>query len=298
MKFQVIIDLLDQEKSKPRSSKSKSAKAAIARSYRKIIKLIEDTYDEDTEATIDMINSLDISDHMKQKIANWIASNKQPKKLPKNAQLRKDLIELMGIGKKKADDLIEQGLKNISSLYNKKWYSQLPESTQAFLKMKPETKIPRDIISNFETWIARESKDDITVVGSYRRQAKFSSDIDLVLVGDPSGFIDLLKSKFPTTIYANGANKIDLIVDIKPVVKIDIFVATSETKIPMIFYATGSQNFNIAIRSKFKKENYTLNQYGLFSKKDNKPVSIKSEQDIFNLAGISYVEPHEREQLI
>jgi DNA polymerase/3'-5' exonuclease PolX len=45
-----------------------------------------------------------------------------------------------------------------------------------------------------------------------------------------------------------------------------------------------------------KRQNYKLNEYGLYKLENNKErnIQIYSEKDVFDILGMSYLEPHER----
>lgn len=61
---------------------------------------------------------------------------------------------------------------------------------------------------------------------------------------------------------------------------------------PAVLYATGSQQFNIYMRMKAKREGYKLNQYGLW--RDDERIAVASERDIFTKIQFKWKEPEER----
>ena len=64
-----------------------------------------------------------------------------------------------------------------------------------------------------------------------------------------------------------------------------------------MLYFTGSGEFNLNMRAFAKKKGYTINEYGIYKlvngKKGDK-VDIQSEEDIFKILDLEYVEPHNR----
>lgn len=60
-----------------------------------------------------------------------------------------------------------------------------------------------------------------------------------------------------------------------------------------LLYFTGSQGFNISMRSQAKKQGYTLNQHGLFEK-DGERVSVYTEKEIMSFLGIPWTVPEKR----
>ena len=59
-----------------------------------------------------------------------------------------------------------------------------------------------------------------------------------------------------------------------------------------MLYFTGSKNFNVQMRNIALARGYSLNEYGL--KKDKKLIMLHSEKEGFDLLGMEYKEPDER----
>ena len=76
--------------------------------------------------------------------------------------------------------------------------------------------------------------------------------------------------------------------------KIDIFRTPIKNKYTMLLYSTGSKNFNIRMRVIAKKQNYILNQTGLYKLPSKTLIIVSSEQDIFNKLNIKYILPKYR----
>jgi DNA polymerase (family 10) len=81
-------------------------------------------------------------------------------------------------------------------------------------------------------------------------------------------------------------------------IKIDIFYTTKDALPYALLHYTGSKNFNIRVRSHAKSLGYKLNQYGLFDVKTGNQIIISkaSEKTILKKLGITYKEPHERDE--
>jgi DNA polymerase (family 10) len=58
-------------------------------------------------------------------------------------------------------------------------------------------------------------------------------------------------------------------------------------------YFTGSKDHNVALREIAVKKGYKLNEYGLF--KGKKRIAGRTEEEIYNALGMSYIEPEIRE---
>ena len=75
--------------------------------------------------------------------------------------------------------------------------------------------------------------------------------------------------------------------------RIDIRLIAKESIYTAMLYFTGSYELNIKMRNRAKKLAYKLSEYGLFNVM-GKSVPIKSEEDIFRILRMKYLEPYER----
>jgi DNA polymerase/3'-5' exonuclease PolX len=307
------------------TSKSKDAKTKyIVASYQKIVNTLKtdlaDSLDEDV--TEDVIQDLNISDHMKGKLKYFKENPRDVLKFiaksgeddSKTPDIKSQLLELLGIGDVKADELIAVGLKTISQLKTKKFQALIPEVTQKMLVYPPDRLIPHESIKAVEPAILSlcDSKDgclSTVLVGSYRRRTATSRDIDVMIVSDDEKILDTWLAKARSTFgndnvipYAAGPDKLSVLIrfdQIFPakklgVYKLDVFRAPTDKAHSMMLYATGSKGFNIIMRKKAKEMKMLLNQDGLFDRETNKPIPTANEHDIFETLGMEYKEPWER----
>ena len=236
------------------------------------------------------IAKLDITENMRNKLMGFmdVKLNDADKKIIKDRKLHDELINIAGIGKAKADELIKAGLTNINQLKQKKW--DIPKSVLLMIKTKPLKKIPYSFIASIENVLTGFA--GAKLVGGFIRKKPFSKDIDVMVVGEKD-YIKYLENHFEIHVYASGPGKISLVARIKNIyVKIDIFKCSREDRHAMLLYATGSKQFNIKMRGIARRQGYLLNQYGLF--KDDKKIKVKSERDFFKILKIPYVEPQYR----
>ena len=155
------------------------------------------------------------------------------------------------------------------------------------------------------------------ICGSYRRLAKESNDIDLLIVHPniktinqvhqtnllykiveqlkkENIIIDSLTDPDTTTKFMGFCqlkNKNKHINDIR---RIDIRFMPYESYYSALLYFTGSGEFNRKMRLLAIQLNYKLNEYGLYKIMNNdkyKKLEIKSEKDIFDYLGMEYLEP-------
>lgn len=280
----------------------------ITLAYNNVLTELNNTFKPNEIITDEKINKTNLTTKMKTKLIDLIKlkitkkMEIEIKSLHKHAMLKKDLDSLLGIGEKKANGLIEQGLTNIKQLHLKKWFSQLNTDTQMILVHNPLRYIPHDDIAKIEKRFTNFSKD-IILVGSYRRNKPFSRDIDILFKQTKTNtitkFINYLEKKFNNIwIYANGDDKVSFIFcpqsDTNIKYKADIFISDENAFYSNLLYSTGSKNHNIKMRAKARKMGYLLNQNGIFKngKQINKPND--NEEQLFAILDMPYVKPNER----
>jgi DNA polymerase/3'-5' exonuclease PolX len=148
------------------------------------------------------------------------------------------------------------------------------------------------------------------VVGSYRRGAADSGDID-VLLSLPDTMTEkeqgalfletlrLLKRDYIVDTLAQGPKKFLGYVRLSPehpVRRLDLLM-TPQVEFPYaILYFTGSQKFNVAFRKYALQKGYTINEHTMKPVKSNVPEVpvLKTEEDVFAFLGLTYVPPDKR----
>tara|TARA_Y100000780_G_C13694897_1_gene421145 strand:- start:6692 stop:10003 length:3312 start_codon:yes stop_codon:yes gene_type:complete len=230
------------------------------------------------------------------------------------------LTGVYGIGPKKANELVKthkittiDQLRDNKHLLNDKQMIGL-EYYEDILE-----RIPRDEIKVFEKVFEETLKSlpdyststTFEIVGSYRRGAKDSGDIDVIItdMNDKKmvfkQFIDaLIERNIIIEILSKGNVKC-LAIGVKDgggtPRRIDFLYATPEEYPFSILYFTGSATFNTVMRQHALNLGYSLNEHGIYKMKGTKKgdkINIKSgfnnEKDIFNFLWMEYKEPNER----
>jgi NAD-dependent DNA ligase len=224
--------------------------------------------------------------------------------------------EIYGIGPKKAQELVNAGVKNIEELRLRqnellndiqrvglRYYEQIQE------------RIPRSEIEEFEEIFkgifakaAKDSPDSkFEIVGSYRRGAKSSGDIDVIITGNTGSvykkFIDdLLKTGIILEVLSRGQSKTLVIAKLpgdRIARRVDFLYAPPDEFAFAILYFTGSKMFNTVMRQYGLDNGYTFNEHGIYNlvnKKKGAKVEIefKTEKDIFDFLGLQFKTPIER----
>jgi NAD-dependent DNA ligase/DNA polymerase/3'-5' exonuclease PolX len=225
------------------------------------------------------------------------------------------LAEVYGIGPKKAKDLVDNGIITIQQLRQNQ--EQLNDVQKVGLRFYEDVlkRIPRSEIEEYKAIFESDFQKVATpnsrfeIVGSYRRGAQSSGDIDMIITSDNPkifvNFIDLLiKHKLILEILSRGPTKCLVIAKIPSsdsARRVD-FLYTSPEEYPFsVLYFTGSKIFNTVMRHQALQMGLTMNEHGLYhlidnGKKKGEKVkhSFTSEKDIFNYLNIEYKSPEER----
>ena len=75
--------------------------------------------------------------------------------------------------------------------------------------------------------------------------------------------------------------------------RIDIRIIPLESYYSALLYFTGSKDFNKQMRLNAITMDYTLNEYGLYDE-NGKMFKVNSEKEIFDLLGLEYIQPINR----
>ena len=231
--------------------------------------------------------------------------------------------DIYGVGPKKAKELVEQ--YKITSLLElrEKQTEVLNNVQQVGLKYYEDIlqRIPRVEIDHYSKLFeqAASTQPGLTfeIVGSYRRGAQDSGDIDVIITAPKEAnyiaFIELLiKTRIIIEVLSRGKSKclvISRLPSIKPGTNINSnhvarrvdFLFCSKEEYPFsLLYFTGSKLFNTNMRAHALTQGYSMNEHGftLTSMKNNTPlissISFNSEQDIFSFLKLEYILPKER----
>jgi len=226
------------------------------------------------------------------------------------------LGEIYGVGPKKAKELVDKGITTIDALRANQ-DELLNETQKVGLKYYEDIlkRIPRSEIEEYKSLFTKEfhkiqgnnSDAKFEIVGSYRRGAESSGDIDVIITStNPlifKNFVDgLISSGVIQEVLSRGPTKCLVITKLPNHTtsrRVD-FLYTTPDEFPFaILYFTGSKIFNTVMRHEALAKELTMNEHGLYSlvgKKKGEKVDhvFTSEKDIFDYLGLEYKAPHER----
>ena len=227
------------------------------------------------------------------------------------------LTNIYGVGEKKASELIEKHnitdlltlksrqdeLLNDKQKIGLKYYNYLLERIPQ-AEMAVHHKLIKGIWDNDAT--SRPYNFTFELVGSYRRKAATSGDIDILITFDESLNLmsrlvyTLRKNNYIIETLAEGVKKFMGIARIPNHTprRIDIIWCSREEYPFALFYFTGSDKYNRMVREHAHKMGYRLNEKNLIpitNHTRNMDIPIfESEKDITDFLKLPYLEPTER----
>jgi NAD-dependent DNA ligase len=221
------------------------------------------------------------------------------------------LAEVYGIGPKKAKELVDNGITSIAELRENQHLLNDIQKVGLHYYEDILKRIPRDEIEDYKTYFEKAlpqvSGAKMEIVGSYRRGAQSSGDIDVIITSSSpqvfTKFVDnLLKEKIILHILSRGPTKCLVVAKIPSsdsARRVD-FLYTNPEEFPFaILYFTGSKIFNTVMRHVALEKGYTMNEHGIYkmeAKKKGEKANhtFNSEEDIFDFLGLEYKSPFER----
>ena len=225
------------------------------------------------------------------------------------------LTDVYGIGPKKAEDLVKAGIKTIADLRFRQ--DELLNDIQKIgLQFYEDIlqRIPRQEIEEYKSLFTKifanfaKNKDDtFEIVGSYRRGAANSGDIDIIITGQTGlaykALIDeLIKNKIILHVLSRGPSKTLVIAKLPNGLarRIDFLYAPLDEFAFALLYFTGSKIFNTVMRQKALDKGYTFNEHSIHhltaDKKKGEKVTQQflTEKSIFDFLEIPFKTPLER----
>lgn len=227
------------------------------------------------------------------------------------------LTAIHGVGPVKARSLLNSGIQSIQQLREEvaKNPDLLNEVQKKGLQYYEDSleRIPRSEMEIHEKRILGEvdSRFQAVVVGSYRRGAANSGDID-VLMTLPESMPEkeqkqafakeierLTKANYIVETLAEGPKKFMGYVRLSPSHKarrLDLLMTPEKEFAYAILYFTGSQEFNVGFRRFCLDKGYTINEHIMKPTREGVPEvpRMSSEKDIFDFLNLQYVKPEDR----
>lgn len=227
-----------------------------------------------------------------------------------------DFESILGFGPKSAAKLIKLGYTTFEQLKEDVENDKLDVNDTQYFGIKYyddlKQRIPRDEVERISEIVKNEAKKIdknviFNIVGSYRRGAATSGDIDILITNtqninilnelvDALIDIKLIKHNFTPEgekrfmgAYRSGYPRRRGMIR-----KIDISFIPYESYYTALQHYTGSDAFNVKLRKKAISLGYKMSQNGIVNRDTGEKVEINSEEDIFKFLGMDYVPPEQR----
>jgi len=288
--------------------------------YRNAVRGI-DSLGEDIEAVYkkgELENIPGIGKHIAKKIIEIIETGKliYYEKLKKDVKVDiENLKRIPSLGPKKIKILYQKlGVKTIRDLelaiakgklgelvgFGEETIKNLSEGIK-FLKSHPkrfkyiETKY---IVEKIKEYLSKFSEvKKIEVAGSFRRGKETIGDLDFLIVSDHpkqvmSHFVNFSGIK---KVLVSGNKKTSVLLE--EGIQIDLRVVSEKEFGSALLYFTGNKLHNIELRKLALKQGYTLSEYGLFKLKNKQWIAGRTEEEVYQKLGLSFIPPEIRRNL-
>lgn len=225
---------------------------------------------------------------------------------------------IYGVGPKKAAELINAGIRSIAHL--RETVVKQPKLLNAKQLIGLQyyedliERIPRSEMLEHKKFLTSVISDffPFEIVGSFRRGAENSGDIDVLLHVSSRISEDTANKRFNACvkamqssgyiqeILAMGEKKCMAICHLPggKSRRIDLLMTPDEEYAYALLYFTGSDLFNIQFRNHAASLGYKMNEHTMIPIREGvtPPPRMKEEKDIFAFLGLTYIEPKDRLQ--
>jgi DNA polymerase beta len=310
---QVILDNLKAMK----SIEVKNKQHFKARAYDKVIKQISEI-DTDIETYEDLDQVAGIGEGIKLKLKKIFEFGFLNTAIPEMANIGNiKSIEMfqtiMAVGAVKARELVEkhkmqtiEELRANPTVLNDKQQLGL-KYYEDFLKRIPRHEMDKH--HKFLDSVFKTTRYTFEISGSYRRGNANSGDIDVLVTSDDDPvkaresfkeIVETLKArKYLVDEFAYGSEKylgVCRAPCFRSFRRIDIMYIPKPNYAFALLYFTGSQAFNIKMRSKALELGYTMNEHGMKNKKSGDVIvgKFETEKDVFDYLEMTFVGPTSR----
>lgn len=306
--FSTVADLLDIEGANPfRIRAYRDAAATIGRLPRSVSDMLE--------AGGKLTEIQGIGKDLAGKITEIVETGALEQLEDLKKRVSPDLAQLM-----KIESL---GPKRVRALHKKLGINTMEELKEAAEKDKIKElsgfgeKTQQDILKKIEEYDGRQERTTLIVVeqvitplleyidqlecvkelqvaGSYRRRKETVGDLDILAISKKGKEVIDHFTRFEDVKEEISKGKTRSSVILRSGLRIDLRVLDRKSYGAAMLYFTGSKAHNIALRKMAQEEKkLKISEYGVF--KGKKRVAGKTEEEVYDLLGVSYIPPELRE---
>jgi DNA polymerase (family 10) len=239
------------------------------------LRYLEDLRKDSPKELLDIVSLYDIGPKTAYKIYKDLEVN-TVKDLKKAAEAHK-IRNIKGLGEK-AEEKILEGIKKM-------------KESKGRMLLGVAYPVAVDVVESL-----KKSGDieKISIAGSLRRKKETVGDIDVLVVSaQPEKIMNnFIKLENVKKILVKGKTKTSVMIgDIHT----DLRVVSKESFGSALQYFTGSKEHNIKIRRIASDKGMKISEYGVFDRKTNKRIAGKTEEEVYKVLSMSYIEPELRE---
>ena len=225
----------------------------------------------------------------------------------------RDLMELEGIGPKTALRLhSELGIVSIDALeeaikagklrdlrgFGEKTEENILKSIEAY-RGRQERFLLGGIIPVIDQIVEYMRESDavleVETAGSSRRRKETIGDLDVLVSSLRPDEVAEWFVSMPrvSRVISKGTTRSTIVVGVR--LQVDLRVVPPDSYGSALQYFTGSKEHNIKLRTIAVKMGYKLNEYGLFDRDSDRRVAGETEEEIYRILGMNWMEPELRE---
>ena len=152
--------------------------------------------------------------------------------------------------------------------------------------------VAEDIVRHLATLPATRQ---ISLAGSLRRRKETIGDVDLLATSpEPGKVMDVFCSLTSVDrVLVHGPTRSSVV--LATGLQVDLRVVKEDQYGAALQYFTGSKDHNIALRRLALERNWKLNEYGLSDLSTGEKIAGRSEEEVYRLLGMPFIEPELRE---
>lgn len=200
----------------------------------------------------------------------------------KRAALAKKVRALEGFGEK----IEESILREIERVKKAEGQMKLADAEQVALPLVEYIKKTKGL-------------KKVIIAGSFRRAKEVVRDLDILVTCDDSAKVmkNFIGYEDVDKVISRGETRSTVI--LRSGFQVDMRVVPEKSYGAALCYFTGSKSHNIELRRIAKNKHLKLNEYGVFKTVKSKKeewVAGRTEEDVYEKLGLSYIEPELREE--
>jgi len=135
----------------------------------------------------------------------------------------------------------------------------------------------------------------ISLAGSLRRMKETIGDIDIIATSPEPEAVMAAFTTLPEVVRILGRGQTKSSVVLESGVQVDLRVVEENQYGTALLYFTGSKDHNIALRRRALARGWSLSEYALKDEKTQENLAGSTEEDLYRILGLPYIEPELRE---